>query len=425
MSTAVSPSARAPRCPFAHGMPYDPLSVAATENSEPWLSAARDQAPVFYLDEQDVYVVTRHADILSVLRDPATFSSRYANKFRPLESPVLRAAFPDGHPGLRSMLLADPPAHNRIRRLANVALTPKAVANAEPDMRRRCHQLLDRIQNRGQADLMADFGAPMTIMMISDLAGLPESVHEDLRHWSGDYFALTYGAPPPTEEREREIADRAVRMSTFLHGFVEERRHHPRGDLVSALLHARTAEGDPMLTTDEVIGVLNSLTVAGVETTALFVPMLVRLLLRHPEQLAEVRADPSLLPTAIEEGLRHTTVARGVRRTATRDTEITGVPIPAGQDVFLSYVSANHDPAVFPDAERFDVRRSRADRHLTLGKGSHYCIGAPLAKAQARIALEVLLERLPGLRLIDDELSWKPHMTLPRPDRLRVAWEPR
>jgi cytochrome P450 len=423
VSTAVSPSARVPRCPFAHGRPYDPVSVAATEDAEPWLSAAREQTPVFYLDEQDVYVVTRHSDILSVLRDPATFSSRYANKFRPLESPVLRAAFPDGHPGLRSMLLTDPPAHNRIRRLANVALTPKAVARAEPDMRRRCHELVDRIRPNGQAELMAEFGAPMTIMMISDLAGLPESVHEDLRHWSSDYFALTHGAPPFTPEREHEIADRAVRMSTFLHDFVEERRHHPREDLISALLHARTPEGDPALTTDEVIGVLNSLTVAGVETTALFVPLLMRLLLRHPEQLAEVRADPSLLPAAIEEGLRHTTVARGVRRTATRDTEVAGVPIPAGQDVFLSYVSANHDPAVFHDAARFDIRRNRPDRHLTLGKGVHYCIGAPLAKAQARIALEVLLERLRGLRLVDEELTWTPHMTLPRPDRLPVAWE--
>ncbi|HEX4360250.1 MAG TPA: cytochrome P450 [Pseudonocardia sp.] len=423
-TTTPAVPADLPRCPFAHGRPYDPLTVAAAEDPQPWLSAARASAPVFHHEPLDLYVVTRHADILAVLRDPATFSSRYANKFKPMDSPALRAAFPHGHPGLRAMTLTDPPAHSRIRRLANVALTPAAVARTEPAMRHRCARLVDGFAADGEADLMARYSSPITVLMITDLAGLPESLDVDLHQWAQDYFAMTLGAPPLTEPAERAIADRAVRMTAFLTDFVEQRRDTPRDDLVSALLAARTPEGDAALTTVEVIAVLNSLLVAGVETTAVFVPMLLRELLRHPEQWAALRADPALLPFVIEEGLRRLSTARGVRRTATRDTEIAGVPIPAGKDVFLTYASANHDEAVFAEPDRFDIRRARADRHLSFGKGIHYCIGAPLARLQSSVAVRTVLDRLPGLRLVDREIEWLPHMTLPRPVRVRFAWDP-
>jgi cytochrome P450 len=423
-TTAPPAHADLPRCPFANGQPYDPLTVAAAEDPQPWLSAARAAAPVFHHEPLDLYVVTRHADILAVLRDPATFSSRYANKFKPMDSPALRAAFPHGHPGLRAMTLTDPPAHSRIRRLANVALTPAAVARTEAAMRRRCARLVDGFAADGEADLMARYSSPMTVLMITDLAGLPESLDLDLHRWAQDYFAMTLGAPPLTDAAEQAIADRAVRMTAFLTDFVEQRRDTPRDDLVSALLAARTPEGDAALTTAEVIAVLNSLLVAGVETTAVFVPMLLRELLGHPEQWAALRGDPTLLPAAVEEGLRHRSTARGVRRTATRDTEIAGVPIPAGKDVFLTYASANHDEAVFEDPGRFDIHRARADRHLSFGKGIHYCIGAPLARLQSVVAVRTVLDRLPGLRLVDREVEWLPHMTLPRPARVRFAWDP-
>ena len=423
-TTAPAAHTDPPRCPFANGRPYDPLTVAAAEDPQPWLAAARSSAPVFHHEPLDLYVVTRHADILAVLRDPATFSSRYANKFKPMDSPALRAAFPHGHPGLRAMTLTDPPAHSRIRRLANVALTPAAVARTEPAMRRRCARLVDGFAGDGEADLMARYSAPMTVLMITDLAGLPDSLDLDLHQWARDYFALTLGAPALTDAAERAVAERAVRMTAFLTDFVEERRATPRDDLISALLAARTPEGDAALTTAEVIAVLNSLLVAGVETTSVFLPMLLRELLRHPEQWAAVRADPALLPAAVEEGLRHQSTARGVRRTATRDTEIAGVPIPAGKDVFLTYASANYDEAVFEEPGRFDIHRARPDRHLSFGKGIHYCIGAPLARLQSVVAVRTVLDRLPGLRLVEREIEWLPHMTLPRPARVRFAWDP-
>ena len=423
MTASAGAGVTVPRCPFAHGVAYDPMSAVAAEDPQPWLSAARREAPVFYHDPLDVYVVTRYADIVDVLRDTATFSSRYANKFKPMTSPVLQAAFPNGHPGLKAMTLTDPPAHNRIRRLANVALTPRAVARTEPGMLRRCHELLDAVAADGEADLVARFSSPMTVLMITDLAGLPESMDVDLHQWARDYFALNLGAPELDESQERAIADRAIRMTAFLTEFVEERRARPREDVISRLIHARTPEGDAALTTPEVIGVLNSLLVAGVETTAIFVPTFLRLLLLHPEQWAAVRADRALLPRAIEEGLRIQPTARGNRRTATRDAEVGGVVIPEGKDLYLMYVSANFDEAVFEDAERFDLHRPRVDRHLTFGKGTHFCIGAPLARLQSRVAVEAVMDRLPNLRLVDEEIEWLPHMTLPRPSRVRFAWD--
>jgi len=424
-ATADVDLADVPRCPFAHGQPYDPMSAAAAENAEPWLQQARTEAPIFYHAPLDLYIFTRHSDIMAVLRDTRSFSSRYTNKFKPMESPVLQAAFPDGHPGLRAMTLSDPPVHTRIRRLANVALTPKAVAATEPGMRRRCNQLIDAIVADGEADLMGQFSSPMTVLMITDLAGLPESLDLDLHQWAQDYFALNLGAPALTDEQERAIAERATRMMAFLTEFVAERRARPREDVISGLIHARTPEGDTALSNVEVIGVLNSLLVAGVETTAIFVPMFLRLLLRHPRQWREVVADRSLLPAAIEEGLRYQPTARGVRRTATREVEIGGVRIPEGKDIFLTYVSANFDADIFGEPERFDIHRSRSDRHLTFGKGTHFCIGAPLARLQSRVAVETVIDRLPNLRLVDDEIEWRPHMTLPRPAHVRFAWDVR
>jgi cytochrome P450 len=259
--------------------------------------------------------------------------------------------------------------------------------------------------------------------MITDLAGLPAEMDLDLHAWAQDYFALNYGAPELTDEQERAITGRATAMIAFLTEFVQQRRAYPRDDLVSNLVEARTTEGDPSLDTAEVIGVLNSLFVAGVETTAIFVPMFLRLLQQRPDQWRAVNEDRSLLPAAIEEGLRHQPTARGVRRTTTRAVEIGGVRIPEGRDIFLTYASANFDAEVFPDPDLFDIHRTRTDRHLTFGKGTHFCIGAPLARLQTRVAVEAVMDRLPNLRLIDERIDWRPHMTLPRPAQVRFAWD--
>jgi cytochrome P450 len=173
-----------------------------------------------------------------------------------------------------------------------------------------------------------------------------------------------------------------------------------------------------------VIATLSAMMSAGIETTAVFIPLVLRRLLVEHALRSRVEDDRTLLPKVVEEGLRLYPPARGVRRTATRDTVVGGVPIPAGADVFVYYASANFDDEVFGDPSKFDIDRPNIDRHFSFGRGTHFCIGAPLARLEIRIALETLFDRLPGLRLATDEpIQWIPHMTLPRPARLGLAWD--
>jgi cytochrome P450 len=426
--TALDPGPRqaprpTPQCPVAHGRPYDPLSVEATIDPEPWLSLARAEQPVFYLPDQDVWCVTRYADIREVLRNPAAYSSRYANKFRPMTSAGLREVYPNGHPGLHSMLLRDPPEHSRVRRLANTAFTPKMVAALEPRIRARCHALIDAFIADGHCELVAQYSSELTVGTMMDISGAPQTLGEEFARWGQDYFALTAGAPPLTAEQERDLVARARRMTGWLHDSVRARRAAPGDDFISALITATTAEGDPALSYDEVVGVLNSMMVAGVETTAIFIPTLVRELIARPGLRQQVVADPSVLPAVVDEGLRLWPPARGVRRTTTREVELGGVTIPAGQDVFVLYISANFDETVFDDPGRLDPGRRNAERHLSFGKGVHFCIGAPLARAETVQAVAALFERIPDLRLADDDVEeWVPHMTLPRRKTLRLEW---
>jgi cytochrome P450 len=413
------------RCPIAHGEEFDPRSVAAAGDPEPWFSLARDQVPVFYVPELDVWYVTRYADILAVVQDTASYSSRHSNKFKPMSSDLLRSVYPNGHPGLHSMLLKDPPEHSRIRRLANRAFTPRLVSALEPTIRRRCDELIADFVADGDCDVLSQFSARLPVKVMTDLAGVSDDVDLDFAAWGVDYFALVEGAPDLSDTQERELVERAQRMLRWLNDFVEQRRSSPQEDLISALVHARSPEGDPALSTAEVIAVLSSMMSAGIETTSVFIPELLWYLLSHQTLWAEVVADPNARARAVEEGLRYFAPARGIRRTTTKPVTLGNVDLPAGVDVFLSWKSANFDQQVFADATAFDLHRPNADRHLSFGRGTHFCIGAPLARLEIRVALDALIEALPGLRLAaDTELQWTPNMVIPRPQGLRLAWDP-
>jgi cytochrome P450 len=256
-----------------------------------------------------------------------------------------------------------------------------------------------------------------------DIAGAPRTLGDEFAHWGQDYFALTAGAPELTADQEVALAERARRIMTWLSDYVETRRREPADDFISALLTATTAEGDPALTYDEVVGVLDTMLVAGVQTTAILIPTVVREVLARPELRERIAGDADMLARVVDECLRMRPPARGVRRTTRRDVTLGGVSIPAGADVFLVYASANMDDTVFPNPHDFDPDRRNIERHLSFGKGVHFCIGAPLAKMEAVQAVGVLFERLPGLRLAEDDVEqWVPHMTLPRQTSLRLEW---
>jgi cytochrome P450 len=411
------------QCPVAHGRPFDPLEVEQAACPWPWLRAAREQCPVFFMEQFGVWCVSRYDDVMQVLRDTTTFSNKGANTFREL-SPTLREIYPNGHPGQHSMFLKDPPAHTRIRKLVNKALTPKVVAALEPTVRLRCNTLIDTFISDGRCDLAKQFAARLPVQVIVDTVGVPIERDEDFLRWGQDYFALIEGGPVLTEEQEHELADRNRALMTWLVDYVDARRREPQDDLISTLIQVTGDDGEPALSNDEIIGVVNSFLTAGVETTQVFVPLLVRELLRHPEQWEEVRADRSLIPNAIEEALRFWSPARATRRLVIEDTEIGGVPIPKGAVVQIMEVSANHDDEIFEQPESFDIHRSNANKHLAFGHGVHMCIGAPLGRLEARVALETLIDRIPSMRLAaDQQEDWRPHFVLPRFTTLLLEWD--
>lgn len=414
----------APRCPFVHGEPFEPRSMTAAIDPHPWLDAAREHEPVFYDEDDDAYFVTRYADVVDVLRQPAVFSSREANAFKPEISPVLEAAYPVGHPGKHSMLKKDPPEHTRVRKLAQKAFTPKLVKLMEPAIRERADALLDGIEGSGRCDIVDRFSTVLPLHVVTDITGAPIEFADDFSMWGQDYFVFVEGSPDPSPEYEREMAERAGRVLPWMTAFVEDKRRNPTPDLTSSLVHAETDDGSPALSTDEVLGVLNSNLVAGVETTAMLIPLVLRQLLGHREQWEAARHDAALLDNAIDETLRMWPPARASWRAVVEDTEIGGVAIPAGASVLISYASANRDPEVFDDPATFDLHRRNANKHLSFGRYTHMCLGAPLARLETRIAIQAISDRLSNVRLVPEQAErWLPHTILPRFAALDLEWD--
>jgi cytochrome P450 len=254
MSIHHSAAAEAPQCPFVQGKAFEPGSVAAAIDPHPWLRAARADAPVFYDAASRAYFVTRYEDVLEVLRQPTVFSNTAANEFKPITSPLLQRAYPDGHPGQHSMLKKDPPEHTRVRKLAQKAFTPKIVKTMEPQVRRRADGLIDAFYDDGRCDIVDRFSMHLPVQVVADITGAPLDFAEDFRMWGHDYFMFVEGSPDPTPEQEQEMAARAERVLPWMLAFIEERRRDPKDDLTSALIHARTDDGEPALTTEEVLG---------------------------------------------------------------------------------------------------------------------------------------------------------------------------
>lgn len=361
---------------------YDPdRYVAAPPHAD--FARLRRERPVHRQPTPDggfYWAVTRHADVVTVSTDPETFSSERG-------SVVIEDLEPDLLQMMRSMLLVmDPPAHGRYRRMVLHAFTPRMVDALEPRIRQVSRTILENVAASGEVEFVHDIAAALPVQVIGELMGIPEADRPRLRDWAEQ---LTGNQDPDVNPGGNE-GEASFAMGAYAVGLANDKRGKAGDDLTTTIVNA---EVDGHTMSDYEFGAFFvQMVTAGNDTTKTSLSNAVDLLLDHPDSLAALRADPSRIPTAVEEVLRYANPLHYFRRTATRDTELGGTKIREGDKVVMLYTSANRDEAVFADPDRFDINRS-PNPHLAFGFGEHFCLGAKLARLEARVFLEELLSR--------------------------------
>ncbi|HET7031309.1 MAG TPA: cytochrome P450 [Candidatus Limnocylindrales bacterium] len=397
---------------------YDPWSAAFVADPYPALGRLRDEAPVVFDERTSQWLVSRHADVNAALRD-RRLGRRYTHVASHAEwgrtpPPLDQAAFWD----LLDVQLIDmePPDHTRLRRLVTKAFTPRTVEALRPRIEDIVGIVVDHARALGDFDLIADLLELVPVTVIAELLGIPESDRHLLRPWSADMTLMFELNPSP--EMQRRATEASAAFEAYLRDLVRARRRNPADDLISELNAVLEADGD-RLTEDELIGTAVLLLNAGHEASVNGAANSWWALFRHPDRLAALRADPSLVPTAIEELLRFDTPAPMFERWVLEDVEIGGVAIPRGQELALQFAAANRDPRVFDRADEIVLDRS-PNAYLSFGAGIHYCLGAPLAKVEFDILFRRMLTDLPTLEL-RREPQWKPRFILRGLDALAVS----
>jgi hypothetical protein len=400
---------------------FDPFAPSYLADPYPVFARLRAEAPVRYEPGLDHFVVSRHDDVRAVLADPATYSAR--NAVSPLvrfSDEVVRLMREGGFTARPLLVNLDPPEHTRARRAAGRAFTPRRLASLEPIIRELVQRHVDRFPPDGPVDIVAGLAFDLPAQVLFVLLGIP---YEDVPHvkaWAEDRLTLIWGRPEP--EEQVDLAKRTVEFWHFCERLVETKQADPGDDLPSELL--RDGDEREPLTAIEVATVVYGLLFACHETTTNLLANSVRHLLSRPAVWERLRSDPKLIPAAVDEMLRLDSSVPIWRRVTTREVELNEVTLPAGARLLLLLGSANHDEAVFESPEELDLQRVNGRDHLAFGFGIHFCLGAALARLEVKVALEVLTERLPGLRLTPgQELDFQPNLSFRGPSRLLVEWD--
>ncbi|GGQ37888.1 cytochrome P450 [Streptomyces griseomycini] len=376
---------------------FDPWDPAFVADPYPAYAELRERGRVHFFEPTNQWLVPHHADVSALLRD-RRLGRTYLHRFSHEE--FGRTAPPPEHEPFHTlndhgMLDLEPPDHTRIRRLVSKAFTPRTVERLKPYVRGLAGDLVAALVEAGGGDLLRDVAEPLPVAVIAEMLGIPESDRAPLRPWSADICGM-YELNPSEEAAARAVRA-SVEFSDYLRELIARRRKAPGDDLVSGLIAAHD-EDDDRLTEQEMISTCVLLLNAGHEATVNATVNGWWALFRNPDQLAALRADPSLVPSAVEELMRYDTPLQLFERWVLDEIEIDGRVIPRGAEIAMLFGSANHDPAVFTDPARLDLTR-RDNPHISFSAGVHYCIGAPLARIELAASMTALLEKAPTLRL--------------------------
>ncbi|MBN3857670.1 cytochrome P450 [Paraburkholderia sp. Ac-20340] len=425
------------RCPFPHGAPaaspsacpvsanaaaFDPFSDGYQQDPPEYVRWAREQEPVFYSPQLGYWVVTRYDDIKAIFRDNLTFSPSIALEKITPTGPEANAVLESyGYAMNRTLVNEDEPAHMPRRRVLMEPFTPEHLKHHEPMVRRLTREYIDRFIDDGRADLVDQmlWEVPLTVAL--HFLGVPEEDMDLLRQYSIAHTVNTWGRPRPDEQVA--VAHAVGNFWQFAGKVLDKMRQNPDGPGWMQYGIRRQKEHPEVVTDSYLHSMMMAGIVAAHETTANATANALKLLLQHPQAWQALCEDPSLIPNAVEECLRHNGSVAAWRRLVTQDTRIGGIEIAAGAKLLIVTSSANHDERHFADADLFDIRRDNASDHVTFGYGSHQCMGKNLARMEMQIFLEALTRRLPHMRLAEQRFSYVPNTSFRGPEHLWVEWD--
>jgi cytochrome P450 len=372
----------------------------------------QEEAPVWQMPGTNVFVVTRYDDIREIIRDPGRFSSSFSALLNTGSSnEEVNTIYGQGYEMVETLLTQDPPRHRVYRNLVNKVFSNKRIEGMRSEVEKMSNELIDQWIDEPEVDLLNRFCVPLPIYVISDQLGVPRSELSLIKKWS-DASASRLGRLADEEEQIQNAKD-IVEFQHYFAALLDRMREAPEDNIISDLANNTIDEGR-LLTKPEALGMIQQILVAGNETSTSAIAGGVVLLIQNPDQQAMLRQHPDLIPAAVEEILRLETPTSGMWRRATADTEIGGVDIPEGAFLMVRFAAGNRDESIFTDGGAMSVARENADSHLAFGQGTHFCLGAQLARMEMQVALTGLLNRTTDWALVEGKnpLKHSPNVLL-------------